>query len=368
MHIRKHGFTLVELLVVIAIIAILVALLLPAVNSAREAARRIGCVNNLKQLSLAVLNFESNNRALPAGGWISRPEDPASCNLAADYGTGSVRSGCFDIHGLQPPGVSWIVTVLPYFEEQAIYDQFDFKVQISQQAFTTGTPPYARQISSLLCASDTSLTAANYSGHRLGIPSPTVREFGYAKGNYATLLSPVHMNHHQQRPGALGGFQHGEPKGMKLKRISDGVSKTLLATEVRTLDRDYDTRGVWAAPLAGGCIVGVNFHDVDEAMRTPYYDPDPNRIDAVRPPNVQDPAADNIINCPDQAYAASVGMPCQRMESIYAAARSQHRGGVNAANLDGSVGFLTESVDPYVYAFLVSVNDGRAIRAGDAIQ
>ena len=110
------GFTLVELLVVIAIIGVLVSLLLPAVNSAREAARRVSCKNNVRQLGLAVLNFESSLGALPPVGWTNVAP---SCT---PVGLGT-RLECFPIDIARAPDewplVSWIVLVLPFMEEQA---------------------------------------------------------------------------------------------------------------------------------------------------------------------------------------------------------------------------------------------------------
>ncbi|MEM8681040.1 MAG: DUF1559 domain-containing protein [Planctomycetota bacterium] len=101
---NRTGFTLVELLVVIAIIGILVSLLLPAVNAAREAARRSQCTNHLKQIGLACLNFESNQRFFPSNGWsLFSVGDP-------DRGVGK----------LQPGG--WLYQILPYIEEQAVFD------------------------------------------------------------------------------------------------------------------------------------------------------------------------------------------------------------------------------------------------------
>src|SRR5262245_41636395 len=102
-HERRRAFTLVELLVVIAIIGVRVALLLPAVHSSREAARRNSCSNNLKQMALGVLNFEGTHRALPHSG---------QCDS-----TGS-NSTTYMIHSVA-------TMILPYIEQQAIYQMFD---------------------------------------------------------------------------------------------------------------------------------------------------------------------------------------------------------------------------------------------------
>ncbi len=105
----RIAFTLVELLVVIAIIGVLVALLLPAVQAARESARRMSCQNNLKQLGLAIHNYESSAKVLPPGGM------PSPRNVSGNY------------------GVSWLAIILPYMEGNSVYDQFDFEARTSAQ-------------------------------------------------------------------------------------------------------------------------------------------------------------------------------------------------------------------------------------------
>lgn len=106
---KRGGFTLVELLVVIAIIGILVGLLLPAVQAAREAARRMQCSNNLKQIGLAALNYESANRAFPAGGIWKGPTNAAR--------------GLRDLRG---SGWAWSYAILPYIEQTAAYNGIVF--------------------------------------------------------------------------------------------------------------------------------------------------------------------------------------------------------------------------------------------------
>ena len=103
---QRTGFTLVELLVVIAIIGILVALLLPAVQAAREAARRMQCTNNVKNLSLACHNYHDTYKTMPQ-----------------NYST---WGGAFARHTIDGRSQSWMVAVLPFIEQQPLYDQIDF--------------------------------------------------------------------------------------------------------------------------------------------------------------------------------------------------------------------------------------------------
>ena len=123
-----HGFTLVELLVVIAIIGILIGLLLPAVQSAREAARRMQCSNQLKQLGLALHGYHTAHGVFPPGGITKRPR--TECLLKGSESTDG--------------GAPWTVMILPYLEGTAQYEQYDFNKPFSSMHWTS-TPNRAVQ-------------------------------------------------------------------------------------------------------------------------------------------------------------------------------------------------------------------------------
>src|SRR5829696_7550683 len=146
---QKRGFTLVELLVVIAIIGILVALLLPAIQAAREAARRSQCVNKMKQLGLAVLNYESARKVLPYGNTpnLTLPLKAGACPGAA---TTAPPTNSLAHHTV-------FSFLLPYIEEQAIYDQIDFTLNWDSTATnkknTTNRLATSKDIDVFICSS-----------------------------------------------------------------------------------------------------------------------------------------------------------------------------------------------------------------------
>ncbi|HEY2761512.1 MAG TPA: DUF1559 domain-containing protein, partial [Pirellulales bacterium] len=125
---ERSAFTLVELLVVVAIIGILIALLLPAVQAAREAARRTQCLSGLKQLGVAAQNYHSTYRTFPVGMWM-KP-------------------------GLTYTESTFFVRLLPYLEEQSLYDKWDFKTPVTNASTSLANSRAATKISSLLCPSD----------------------------------------------------------------------------------------------------------------------------------------------------------------------------------------------------------------------
>ncbi len=356
---RRKGFTLVELLVVIAIIGVLVSLLLPSIQSAREAARRVACKNNVRQLGIAVLSYESANAALPPGGWIGPDHD------CRPIGSGSTGFRCFGIsQDYQPtnyPLVSWIVLCMPYFEEQALHDSFDFTKGIRDQDQSS----VGAAIGSLICPSNANAGTLYYNG--VGVPSPVANSgLRFSKANYAAYVSPHHVDMQRYFPGALGGFKPGDKVGQRLSRIRDGVSKTLLVAEVRALEPEWDNRGVWALPFPTGSLLALDWHhklQPGQPYQTmkPYtrFVPDPNWTDVAIPNSQSERAADSVFRCRPLIMKFEYRAPCSPITALLVGApRSNHPGGVNAVALDGHAGFISDNVELFTFSYLVSTNDG----------
>ena len=347
---NRRAFTLVELLVVIAIIAMLVSLLLPAVQQAREAARRSMCANKIRQLSLALHNYETANGHMPPPGYACKNKDPY------------ISFGDFVPHcGKQ---ISWIVLTLPYFEEEALFNQFDLSIPVFDQP----TKPAATQPEALLCPSDSALGRV--------CRSQTSQNVSLGKGNYAAWVSPYHIDLQKVFPGALGDW------GLSLRRATDGLSKTFMLSEVLTRADRRDQRGAWAVPWNGASLLAYDGHYNFEAADTEPGDDDigirvlPYTVmevhDFMQRPNHQGPNTDMIYDCSDPASAQLEGMPCGQWsmgESINSylssAPRSNHAGGVNVSLMDGSVRFVVDGIDHVAMAYLVSINDGQAL--GDVL-
>jgi prepilin-type N-terminal cleavage/methylation domain-containing protein len=337
------AFTLVELLVVIAIIGILVALLLPAIQSAREAARRVSCSNNLHNIALAVLNYENSKKGLP----------PA---VSTKPGAGEVWGSVADIE----TDVSWIVRILPNMEDQDIADQFDAQKPLSTvNPSTAPVKPWEAQPEILLCPSDSARgrtytpAAARGSGFPPG--------FIFGKGNYAAYVSPIHIICMRTFPGAL--INEIQP----LSRITDGTSKTLMLAEIRTRDHNSDPRGTWAAAITNGTLLAFDMHDTAATVgcgtvrNSPYVPKENVDIDALTPNSVPKGNSDRCRECPEGNVAALELMPCDTYNGTWTAGapRSRHQGGVNVANVDGSVVFLSDDINKFAMAYMISINDGQ---------
>jgi prepilin-type N-terminal cleavage/methylation domain-containing protein/prepilin-type processing-associated H-X9-DG protein len=341
----RTGFTLVELLVVIAIIGILITLLLPAVQEAREASRRISCMSNLKQLVLATQEYANVQRMLPASGIV---ESKTLTYGSLTYPVFDQRSGKM---------LSWAVLLLPYLEETNLYDQFDLTKSVLQQP----NEPQSQSVPLYMCPSD----AARGRFYR---DEEFTNGKWFAKGNYAAYVTPFHSDLQLMYPGALIAT------GQKLARVTDGTSKTIVFSEVRTRDQVLDERGVWALPWNAASLLSLDMHhDTARAggLMTDFLPSSaPLILGQIQLPNTLGPNSDILVRCPEEDLAAAQfeGMPCHPwvwelglFGYISAAPRSNHVGGVNFALLDGHVGFLSDHVDPLTFTYLIDIHDSQVI-------
>ena len=214
----RRGFTLVELLVVIAIIGILVGLLLPAVQAAREAARRMSCSNNLKQIGLGLLNYESATKAFPA---------------AALWKSGSIGSTAAPTAG-QQRNFSWVCGILPYCEQQSIFSAINFNLPLAgpnpdsssvtlanpqgYQMLPDGTTIISKRIPMFMCPSDP------------GFGQGSSNRFNIAWNNYAGSEG---YDWWKRQNHPLSGFFNLNTFNT-ISSITDGTSNTLSIVEAST--------------------------------------------------------------------------------------------------------------------------------------
>jgi prepilin-type N-terminal cleavage/methylation domain-containing protein/prepilin-type processing-associated H-X9-DG protein len=354
----RPAFTLVELLVVIAIVGILVSLLLPAVQQARESTRRMSCASNLKQLALATQSYTDVEKHLPPSGLV---EDKTLTFGSHTYPVYDQRSG---------PMISWAVLILPYLEESALYDKFDLtKSILDQPAYSSGPPalpepprPQETFVSAYLCPSDSALG-------RYYMDDEFTDGLRFAKGNYAAYDSPFHSDLQLLYPGAFIAN-----KGQKLSQVTDGTSHTISFSEVRTLDHLQDERGVWALPWNAASLLALDMHhDITKAgSRFSGFVPYAPLAYQSQLPNTTGPNSDVLVSCPDEVLAEAQlqGMPCSKWAYslgisgyISSAPRSLHVGGVNVAYLDGHVSFLHNDIDPFTFAYLIDISDSEVVNA-----
>lgn len=209
LDLRKYGFTLVELLVVIAIIGVLMGLLLPAVQMAREAARRTQCQNNLRQLGLALLNFESARQSFPAG-WVTR------------------RSSVLDPE-LEQPGYAWGYTIMPNLELGSLYDQFNRNLRVNDP---THYPLIKTYLSTFVCPSDvgsnSSIPAAidGDSGHIYHDPPPAPLP-EVAKSNYIGVFGTLEIDRNVIESDGMF-FRNSK---LRIAQVTDGLSNTFFVGE-----------------------------------------------------------------------------------------------------------------------------------------
>jgi len=218
---RSSGFTLVELLVVIAIIGILIALLLPAVQSAREAGRRLQCANNLKQMSLAMHNYHGAHKAYPFGHMYRGHFDGNAKD--ADGGT----------------GFSWACAILPFMEQKNLYDQFDQKYPVSENRITRNLTLAQSPLPAFACPSDTKPTNFR-DGAVINSATSSYKACGTSYNGWQG--GKVGANPNRLKFNGIFDRNNGGPRTMK--DVRDGTTNTFAIAEVKwEMDRNRRNRG-----------------------------------------------------------------------------------------------------------------------------
>jgi prepilin-type N-terminal cleavage/methylation domain-containing protein/prepilin-type processing-associated H-X9-DG protein len=330
-HSRRIGFTLVELLVVIAIIGILVALLLPAIQAAREAARRTSCTNNMKQLGLAVLNFESSKKSLPLAYTpnFTGPQDVGVCGT-----TGTMQN---PNNGMYHHFV--LTFILPFMEQQSVYDRIDFKKawydNTTNSKGTTNLAATAVDIPDFICPS-----APNRTG-KYTTDYFTIVDID--EDNYCSDIEGGPMLTKQKRSrDKLGGMMTDVPQ--PLRKVSDGLSKTFMLFESAGRPLNF-VKGVQKADLQ------TNY------QRSSSNPPTPTVTIPHRDTQWADDRVYGLWGNPFAGSGCAITdvMNCDNFSEIY----SFHPGGAHFLYGDGSVNFLSEdlSVDAFVSLFTAAADD-----------
>jgi prepilin-type N-terminal cleavage/methylation domain-containing protein/prepilin-type processing-associated H-X9-DG protein len=355
----RRGFTLIELLVVIAIIGVLIALLLPAVQSAREAARRAQCVNNLKQIALACFNYESAQGSFPMGDIPTKFVDPAYGQCAGAY------------------FYSAFTFILPYIEQGNDFAQYNFSIPsdlyaqgiraINNPNFTAGY----QLITSYLCPSDTPSApdqlTVNYTARKQGSYAENRGRWENINFNWAVASYPDPGQPYYQNCNAGGGDGMFMPMSVvRIADVTDGTSNTFFFGEqTRFPNEGPGSQFGWVSLLASwydhsiswplGPYRGLAARITAGAFVIPQLNAPPDTTGAIA-----SACFAGVVQPPDWLKNSNPpGGPCLLLGQW--GFRSLHPGGANFAMADGSVKFLKSSISPLTYRALGTRNLGEVI-------
>jgi len=310
----RAGFTLVELLVVIAIIGILVALLLPAVQAAREAARRSSCANNLKQIGIGLHNYHDTYQRFP----------PESI-WAQSTNTTNPNAGPW-----QPRNYSWISLMLPFIEQGPLHNQINFSLPLWNQVTSNNQPIRAQKIQILLCPSD----------RRLGDDASAYH--GMSWTNYVGAEGYDWWNRRADPYGGIFTFQ----SSISMQEILDGTSNTIAVGEATSYgfkNGPHHTGGTGINRVSAGEAV---FHP---ALVSPPYSDSQGTSNTTTggypsPDGANNPQSSwQWWRAGPHAYKPTY-LACWGINTEWPGPGSYHPGGAQFTMADGSVRFIPESV------------------------
>ncbi|QEH33195.1 Type II secretion system protein G precursor [Aquisphaera giovannonii] len=351
---RRRAFTLIELLVVIAIIAVLIALLLPAVQSAREAARRAQCTNNLKQIGLALHNYESANGCFPPGG------ESTNFNLSTP-GTQFVDGGW-----------STLARLLPFLEGGTSFNALNFYVDYNEATGMNFTGA-STVVNTYICPSSTRSTDGNDGpdpndtitqtygrGYGYNDYGPTVYTdidpTGTAQAAFAGTATP----YRNKAARADGLLKQGKTR---ISEITDGTSNTIAIGEDAGRDARFIspyTEAYYDGTSTTRPILGQGPAGPNAPRRYwRWAEPDGGYGVSGGPNNKWKPAYEATTWTQNPASALSAGKNGGNNDELY----SFHPGGVNALFGDGSVRFIKDSVNVVALRGLVTLKGGEVISA-----
>jgi prepilin-type N-terminal cleavage/methylation domain-containing protein/prepilin-type processing-associated H-X9-DG protein len=342
---KRRGFTLIELLVVIAIIAVLIALLLPAVQAAREAARRISCTNNLKQIGVAIHNYISAVGVLPPGRFNSHIAGHGNC-----WGAYS--------------------QLVPYLEQTGIYNAFNFSLPPDTDVLAvSNSTGFQAFLGALLCPTDSPQELITVSGVQFAthnydlntgsgysvLQNPLTPLVGPANGPFPEngRISPANFIDGMSNTAAVSETIRSTSSSTYL---TDPVGVFLVTGNNSTTGPPISSDADYAALCVSLPSTTTQFQ-ATKGVRWHYGAPGHSLYNHLRPPN------DRLPDCRGGLPHSTRADPLWSWLSLNIATRSKHPGGVNTLMADGRVQFMKNSINVLVWQGLGSMNGGEVVSA-----